>query len=356
MTTLDNFPHYRFSGTPTERGHAYGEALRDRIHATYDLYTQTVFAASPLEMNEIENRAALARELIENFSIDYVSELDAVAAGACIPSWQIYALNARTEILSSPPGECTVLYFQRSGVLGQNWDWLAALEDLAVLVTWELPDGHEVLMFTEPGMLGKIGLNDRGLGVCLNILFSQHELDGLPVHVLTRALLDCGNLAEVRAMIARSGLGKSSHFLVADGSAGCCSMEFAAGEQYEVEPTDGVLVHTNHCIASGATSKAAVIPGSAERLAQSAEWLSQNTRDLATMKNILLDDRYGSESINMSYHNEALLGNRDVGTCATILMDLEARRMEIKKGPGHAGEFDMITLGNENSLKNEIQN
>lgn len=315
-----------------------------------------MFAASPLSIEEIERRAGRARELIGAFATAYVIELDAVAAGAGMPLWQIYALNARTEILNTPPGECTVLYFQHSGVLGQNWDWLAALEDLAVLVTWELPDGHEVLMFTEPGMLGKIGLNDRGLGVCLNILFSQHELDGLPVHVLTRALLDCGTLEEARAMIARSGLGKSSHFLVAQGSAGCCSMEFAAGEQFEVPTIDGVLVHTNHCIAAGAETKAAMIPGTAERLAQSDEWLSQtDTRDLAIMKKILLDDRYGSESINMSYHNEALLGNRDVGTCATILMDLNAGHMQIKKGPGREGEFSTVALGSASTVKNETR-
>ncbi len=157
-------------------------------------------------------------------------------------------------------------------------------------------------------------------------------------------------------MIARSGLGKSSHFLVAQGSAGCCSMEFAAGEQFEVPTKDGVLVHTNHCIAAGAETKAAMIPGSAERLAQSDEWLSQtDTRDLAIMKKILLDDRYGSDSINMSYHNEALLGNRDVGTCASILMDLEAGHMQIKKGPGREGEFSTVALGSANTVKNETR-
>ncbi|MGR8950594.1 MAG: C45 family autoproteolytic acyltransferase/hydrolase [Gammaproteobacteria bacterium] len=343
--TLVSFPHYRFGGNPVERGRAYGEELRDRIHATFELYTETVFAASPLDMSEIEIRAARARELVFAFSPAYVGELDAVAAGAQLPTWQIYALNARTEILSSPPGECTVLYFQQPGVLGQNWDWLAALEDLAVLVTWELPDGHEILMFTEPGMLGKIGLNDRGVGVCLNILFSQHELHGLPVHVLTRALLDCGSLSEVRALIARSGTGKSSHFLVAHGSSGCCSVEFAAGERFELGPTDGVLVHTNHCIATGAEKKAALIPGSAERLDHSHEQLAGvSTRDLATMRKILLDDSRGNDSINMSYHPETLLGNRDVGTCATILMDLQGRRMEIKKGPGRNGAFIELAL------------
>jgi isopenicillin-N N-acyltransferase-like protein len=32
------------------------------------------------------------------------------------------------------------------------------------------PDGHQLIQLTEPGILGKIGMNSAGVGVCLNIL------------------------------------------------------------------------------------------------------------------------------------------------------------------------------------------
>lgn len=342
---MSAFPHFSFSGTPRMRGLAYGHELRDRIQATYALYAERLFANSPFDAREIRQRAAEVRRLIAAFSPDYTAELDAVAAGADMPPWQIYALNARTEILNAPLGECTALYFQDTAILGQNWDWVSALEELAVLVTWTLANGRKVLAFTEPGMLGKIGLNDRGIGVCLNILFSAHKLDGVPVHIVTRALLDCGTLDEARALLARSGYGKSSHFLVADDSGNCCSMEFAGGERFELQPADGVLLHTNHCIAPMARNKAALIPTTVERLEQGRAWLGQtSSRDLASMKRILLDDSKGPTSINSTYHAEALLDNQDVGTCATILMDLKARQIEIKKGPGRDGEFSMVAL------------
>jgi len=342
---MSSFPHFRFSGAPQARGLAYGHELRERIHATYALYADHLFAQSSLDTAEIHKRADHVRQIISKFSPDYTAELDAVAEGADMPSWQIYALNARTEILNAPVAECTALYFEDSSLLGQNWDWVAALEELAVLVTWELPDGHNVLTLTEPGMLGKIGFNDRGIGVCLNILFSAQKLDGLPVHLLTRALLDCGSLDEARATMTRSGYGKSSHFLIADGDGNCCSTEFAAGERFEVLPSQGVLIHTNHCIAPQAADKAALIPTTVERLEQGREWLGQtSTRDLATMKRILLDDSKGPTSINSSYHPEALLDNQDVGTCATILMDLNKLEMQIKKGPGRDGEFSTVAL------------
>jgi isopenicillin-N N-acyltransferase-like protein len=339
------FTHLTFSGAPAVRGHAYGEALRERIRATYALYADSLFSGTALTTHDLSDRAGRVRQLIDAFAPDYVAELDAVAAGSALPAWQIYTLNARTEILNAPIPECTAAYFAATATLGQNWDWVAALEELAVLVTWELDNGRKLLVLTEPGMLGKIGFNDAGIGVCLNILFSAHELDGIPVHLLTRMVLDCATLEEARALMERSGLGKSSHLLVADADGACCSMEFAAGERFEVGLDDGVLLHTNHCLAPAATNKAARIPTTVERLDQATAHVADTTRrDTHAMKAMLLDDSRGVCSINMAHHPEPLLDNQPVGTCATIIMELPARRMQIKCGPGAADTFTILSL------------
>lgn len=339
------FTHLTFSGSPAARGLAYGESLRERIAATYALYADSLFSGTALTTHALRERAGRVRELIGAFAPAYIAELDAVAAGSTLPAWQIYTLNARTEILNAPIPECTAVYFAETATLGQNWDWVAALEELAVLVTWELDNGRRILALTEPGMLGKIGFNDAGIGVCLNILFSAHELDGIPVHVLTRMLLDCATLDEARALLLRSGLGKSSHLLVADANGACCSMEFAAGERFEVAANNGVLLHTNHCIAPAALDKAARIPTTVERLEQaSVHVTATQRRDPQAMKTMLLDDSRGTCSINMAHHPEPLLDNHPVGTCATVVMELAARRMQIKRGPGSADTFTTLQL------------
>lgn len=166
----DSFPHFSFSGDARTRGLAYGRALGERIHATFALYDDRLFSRSALLRTEIVERAERVRGLVGGFNGDYVAELDGIAEGASVARWQIYALNARTEILNANVGECTTLCFPKARLLGQTWDWVDALEDLAILVTYELLDGGRVLTFTEPGMLAKIGLNSAGLGVCLNFL------------------------------------------------------------------------------------------------------------------------------------------------------------------------------------------
>ena len=344
MSTLaPTFPHHVFRGGPRERGAAYGEALRDRIEATLALYADVLFAN--VARDRLQQSAARARALVDAFSPDLATELDAVARGANLSPWQIHLLNARTEILNAPVDECTALYFESSALLGQNWDWVEALEALAILVTWELPSGRRILAFTEPGMLGKIGMNDAGVGVCLNILFSPHALDGVPVHVLTRAVMDCASLDEARATIARSGFGKASHLLVGDASGTCHSVEFAGGGRHECAPADGTLLHTNHCLAPAAADAATKSGTTVPRFEQACAHLAATSaRDRAAMETILLDDSRGATSINRAYTPEPLLAGQPVGTCGTFIMDLPQRQLHVKRGPGPEATFATLDI------------
>ena len=67
-------------------------------------------------------------------------------------------------------------------------------------------------------MLAKIGLNDRGFGVCLNILRSADDGKhaGVPVHVLLRALLERDSVADAVAFASKLSFGASSNVLCAD--------------------------------------------------------------------------------------------------------------------------------------------
>ena len=187
--------------------------------------------------------------------------------------WQIYLLNSRTEILNARASECTSLYLQDSAMLGQTWDWAHALEDLMIVLRCKYPDGSSLLTLTDPGILAKVGMNSAGLGVCLNILFSPHELDGLPTHLLIRALLECADIDEAAATLDQAGIGRSSHLMIADAEGRGFGTEYAEGRQQRLTPQQGYLLHTNHCIAT--SLQAEVLPNSLERYSQAQipHWL-----------------------------------------------------------------------------------
>lgn len=339
-TANDVLPILDVAGDGRARGLAYGAHYGERVRRTWRYYAETVFATSKLSSAEIERRTAKVRELIGAFSPDLRDEIDAIAEGAGLPRWTMHALNARTEILNARVGECTALYVPATRTLGQTWDWLAPLEDLIVLTRCTYPDGHRLLTMAEPGQLAKVGMNSAGLGVCLNFLVAPHGLEGVPVHVLLRALLECTSLAAARRLLDAAGLGKSSHFLLADDQGQALSFEFAGTRKGEVPAVEGGYVHTNHCIAPDRDPDGYEIDTSPERLAAARALLADAPRaDVDGVKRLLDFNDGGKASIRVTYRPEPMMGGGLIGSCATVVMDLPGRSMHVRKGPDPARAF-----------------
>jgi len=348
----ETFPHYTFSGDAHTRGRAYGRTLRDRIHATFAVYHERLFAKSHLSESNFVARAGHVRSIIKKFNPSFVAELDSIAEAADMAQWQIYLLNARTEILNAEVGECTALCFPESGLLGQTWDWFDGFEELTVLITYEREDGSKILAFTEPGMLAKIGFNSSGVGVCLNFLDHRHVLDGVPVHILTRAILECESVGEARHAIDRAGFGKSSHFLIADSAADALSIEFMGGRAAMVERYRGAYVHTNHCIFPDAPTDATEESSSTSRRLQRARALLESTdeRSFSVLKQILTDEHGGDLAINNPFHQSVVFPGEQIGSCGTFIMDLSVGEMHVRKGPAQTNPFRTYALSGSASV------
>jgi isopenicillin-N N-acyltransferase-like protein len=102
-------------------------------------------------------------------------------------------------------------------LLAQNWIWLGAQRGALVLARIRESDGRSPITLTEAGTLAKVGLNDRGFGMCLNFLRSQNDgkQPDVPVHVLLRALLKRGGVNEAIACASKLAFGGSSNILCA---------------------------------------------------------------------------------------------------------------------------------------------
>src|SRR5699024_10655295 len=111
-----------------------------------------------------------------------------------------------------------------------------------------VPGQHRHVGIAEYGMLGKIGLNEAGVGVLLNIL--KHRADGpggVPVHmILERVLSEAGSLAEALEIIHSAPTSSSSIITVITAEA-AVQVEIAGEAKRERRAgADGILVHTNH--------------------------------------------------------------------------------------------------------------
>jgi isopenicillin-N N-acyltransferase-like protein len=321
-------------GSPFEIGQMHGETLRESIGAVIQVYMDLFLALGGGARDSIRELALGFAERIERFDRRYIEEINGIAIGSGADVRDILALNARTEILTSllaASKECTLFSFVKEGILAQTWDWLRKLEGRVVLLKINRHDGHIVLTMTEPGIVGKIGINSAGLGVGLNILSSAQRANGVPVHILLRAALDASSWEEARDRLTKSQIGTNSAITLADDQARCFTCEYKGGAFEILEPRNGVLVHTNHYIAEAADS---LIPDSKPRLAR-AESLIENLpeRSVRTAKIILGDRASGSGAICVPWRAEGEWGQ--MGTVASVVMDLHGRKLHVsRREPG----------------------
>jgi isopenicillin-N N-acyltransferase-like protein len=249
--------HFSAEPTPGDRGRGLGAAQRDRIVHSTGVYAR-LFALNGLGDSDVAALGAHALTRIGEFAPELGTEIEGIAAGAGLPVETLAALNARTEILAAAAGECSTIACLGSmtasgSALGiQTWDWHNELSDGWIVWTIEHPDGRRVETMTEAGIVGKIGMNDRGVAVLLNIL--GHRDDGppvgIPIHVLCRAVLDRadGAVAALETIAAAEVSASSAITIVTDEDGGAvCTVEVSpAGPGFVTADDRGVLLHTNH--------------------------------------------------------------------------------------------------------------
>ena len=338
ISAMNSFPLINISGNALQRGQQHGEHLKNEICKSIEFY-RSIFN---LPEEEIFRLAQKFERLIEALNPDYCDEIRGIAEAANIDQAWIFALNSRTEILSYTQfvsQECTSVYFQENSLLGQTWDWGRALEPLTVLMNIVQENGHIISMITEPGIIGKIGMNSSGIGVCLNILTLGEVLDGLPVHIVLRAILDCQTMDAVNSLLDRHGNGKASNLIVANASGVGFDVEFCGDRLHRLKPENGSLLHTNHYLAENINSpEDEYFASSFARLRTANQFLDpQGSRDLQTLCQLLSDDSDAELPIYRDYRADPSV--HELGTVCSIVMDLPAKRMLVRKGKSADSEF-----------------
>ncbi|MEB4615054.1 C45 family peptidase, partial [Leucobacter sp. M11] len=254
------------SETPAERGHEIGAALAQEIRANVDRYL-AFFAVRGLNEATVRAVAESSLTALGEWSPGLAQELRSTAEAAGVEPWRLAALNARTEVLAvvgaDREGECSTAIYAPPGAAApqtiQTWDWHASLCPAGLLLEL-VPDSTSperrvgrVRLFTELGMLGKIGVNDAGIGVHFNILHhaSDHPRGGVPVHAIARRILDeATSIAEAEA-IARSARVSASTVLTVvslrDEHPRAVCLELSPERVSVLTPDDAHwLLHTNH--------------------------------------------------------------------------------------------------------------
>ncbi|WP_432833908.1 C45 family autoproteolytic acyltransferase/hydolase [Dactylosporangium sp. CA-092794] len=354
-------PMISVSGTPRECGIAYGIAAADLIAANTANYMARFSTSAGLDAERVHGYGALFRAASHRHAPRVAAMLDGVAEGSGVPVEEIYALNGRTELIyTAEPHECTAIGVlgERSAsghtLLAQNWDWHPDQRPFALLLATTDELGRQVVALTEAGMLAKAGLNDAGLGVCVNMLGTRLDRPdgGAPYHVLLRAALEARHLAAAIKAVCATPRGASINLLVGQSFPGgtpgeAIDLEVAPGDVGFLHPVDGVLTHTNHfetALSAHDTLKA--IGGSSFfRAARARRLLGAGPIGEDRVRAVLRD--HGGHPQSICRHDEPGLAQADRSeTLCSLVLDLDERRMSIAAGPPcTAGAYHDVWLG-----------
>ncbi|ETN47238.1 uncharacterized protein HMPREF1541_01430 [Cyphellophora europaea CBS 101466] len=337
--------HLTLSGTPKEIGQQHGTLAHAEVHGSLAFYGDFFLKKAGLQWPEVRSTAMLAHPFLESRFPHLVEEMRGLALGAGIDYEDVLALNVRTEIAYGMQTDGCTAFAWRDGEaggnwIGQNWDWSAEQKpNLVVVRIQRQGEGKtSIAMVTEAGILGKIGLNDRGVGVTLNAIAAKGvDWGRLPCHLALRTVLDSASREEAEGTLKAFGVASSCHIQIADAATGGVGLECTSEDVAVLEQDGrGVITHSNHLVKEHKVKgSGAMLTDTFFRLERMQELLKGLQRpDMAALKEVLKDQQNGPCAINRSQTEKST-----IETLFSIVVNLHERCAEVKVGkPTEDGE------------------
>ena len=353
------FPVLEVSGRPRELGRQIGEAMREEIKELVELVVQGFNKmARPtglaISLTEAVRLAAGTIPFAQRYAPNSMEELQGTAEAAGLPIEQLMVINARN-ILGLGEVACTSVMVSADasatgrGMVGQNWDNDPALEPFSVVLI-RRPTGKPSFMnWTQPGIIGYLGFNSQGMGVCLNALNGPSHRDGIPWYFTVRALLEQSSLDGAVAALkrARRTISANAAMITPQGVADIeatpeCVRLLRAGRE-------GLLVHTNHCLhpdllVHNETYAGAIFGQSVPRKSRAESMLHERDgpTTLETVKHILRDHEGYPTSICRHPNQDPSTGwHRSV---VSMIVEPAASRMHLTRGNPCQSPFEVYDL------------
>ena len=343
----DFFRIIELKGSAYDRGLAHGTALAKEIRANLNLYFDMIKGMSEIEPDQCMAHAANFIEVLKQDAPEILEEMQAIATGAEVALEDIVFLNARTELISmgthkGAAGECTAIGLDGGRatdgrpIIAQNWDWHEDIFGTAAIFRLEPAQGPRAVFLAEAGQVGKIGFNEYGTGVLLNLLVFEKARYGLPVHVLLRMILGSRNTAEAVALVKNASRGGASHFLIGDEGGHLKGLELTPDEVAEIDPQNGAVIHTNHyCdakLAEKDVGRLLMMPSTTDRLDRACSLINGRDEWNPELLIKLFSDHDKYPASICRHVNPSDPHYLHSMTVASFIIDLAARKMLVSHG------------------------
>jgi len=358
-------PVIEASGSPYKIGFAHGSQAKAEVLCSIKTYQSMFLSYANLKWEDAKRKSVNYIPYIDQFDPDLMKEIQGVADGAEVEMEDILALNARSEVVmttSGVPNEeltdgCTAFSVTGDGareghiLLAQNWDWKGTqIDSLAVLKIKQNGGKPDITMVTEAGIIGKIGCNSAGLGICLNALATPVLPEGVPLHIVLRGILNSVKISDAIGKVNARRHACAANYLIAHRNGASVNIEKTPKEFEVISPENNLLVHTNHMVSPRLhrvnDTTRLLLPDSYVRLHRAKTLLQKRNGsiDVEYCKNVLTDHVEYPDSI--CRHDDPLDGPGFRGcTVFSLIANLSEGKIWVAKGAPCQSEYQLIQTG-----------
>jgi isopenicillin-N N-acyltransferase-like protein len=234
-------------------------------------------------------------------------------------------------------------------LVGQNADWIPASQKLWLLTKKKKRGGLNCVTFAEAGVVGKMGLNEAGILSFGNALASNRARLGVPLQIISNYVLSAETVADAIFRILSARRGASNNRVIADAEGLCRDIEAETEDFNCLSPEDGILVHANHFLGPTYHFRdymPMASPSTLIRRDRAYELLARERGRITVdvMKKIFSDHLGKPSSVCTHVDEKHPKGFQSNQTIASLIVDLNERKLEIAKGPPCQNEYVTIDL------------
>jgi len=350
-------PLIEVAGSPTERGEAHGEALRDLVQEHVEQHLAWLLREASVQLTEagLLELWAPYRVANEQAAPALVAEMRGIARGADVPFERIFLLNSLLDVgnlrfFNCARGMmgCTTFAAPGEPLIGQTYDLAGFRKRYNALLRISPAEGPRQLVYTFAGMIGAAGLNEAGVGVVINFLSVNDLRPGKLHSVIVRQILECDNLADALTSPAVGPRACGAHYLIADDTGTCVGVE-TSGTRFAAHYPDGrPYGHTNHFLSDAMREveviRASSIGGSLSRYAHLRRFLAER-ESLSAAEVRQLTRHHGGYPRSICQHGpESVPEDRRGQTLAALLLFPAERRLEITHGCACQAEYASVSV------------
>jgi len=262
-TRHPSFGIVEFTGSAHERGFQYGKKFAQNISEILNRSYSFYKGAANLSRDEVLKTAGKFWPFIDEYSNEIAQELKGLSEGSerkieeitlltAFNEIQFYYASARVSRYGGPT-QCTSFCVTGAAtengetIIGQNNDGSLHpnLDEFDFLMKMRTDSGVELLTLTIMGCPAFVGLNSKGIALCINALSDGDFRIGVPFSVITRKILGSKNIGEAINAVITPERGAGANYLIADENGECYDIETTA-RGFNYFYVDKCFGHANH--------------------------------------------------------------------------------------------------------------